>query len=288
MLNITVLAQGITTGILLGGVYALLGVGLQLVVGVAGIVNFAQASIMTLGMYLTYQIGTWLGINAYLMIILIFPIFFILGLLIQRFLITPVIEMPEYTSLMITMGLLLIIENGCLFVWGPDPVVFPVESLNKVLSILGVTISLQRLICLIAAAALAAAIFLFLQKTDLGLSIKAATQDKLGARVVGINLTRVYLVCFGISTLCAGVAGALIIPFLYATPYVGGVYLLKVFVVIVLGGMGSISGVIFSSFIVGIADSLGGIYFPGTSGDMAIFAVFIGILLLRPKGLLAR
>jgi len=282
------LLQSIVSGILMGGVYSLIAVGLTLIFGVMKIINFAHGSFMMLGMFTTYWVYVLLGIDPYLSLLLSIPSLFVLGLLIQRFLISYVLDAPEHNQLLLTLGISLFIENFALFLWTPNFRNLQVAYLTKATTVGGVMISLPKVFAFILAIILTALLYYFLKRTDLGKAIRAASEEKEGALTVGINMRRVYYLAFGIGTACVGAAGTLTAPFFYVNPHVGGIFVITAFVVVVLGGMGNFIGALVGGLIVGLAESVGAAFVPGQVKQFIIYFIFILILLFKPEGLLGR
>lgn len=276
--------QALLTGLLNGGIYALVSVGLTLIFGVMRIINFAHGSLMMLGMYATYWLFVLLGLDPYLSVIVSASALFLLGLVIEHVLVSPVLEAPEHDQLLLTLGLSLVLENLALFLWKPDPRTVTVPYLVAPM-IGGIMISSPRLIAFLVSLLLTAILYLFLKRTDLGKAIRALSQDREGALTVGIDIRRIYALAFGIGCACVGAAGSLVVPFYSVEPYVGGVFVITAFVVVVLGGMGSFGGALLAALIVGIAESVAAVFIPAAMKQFVIYSIFVIVLLLRPQGL---
>ena len=284
-MELRVLLQAIVSGLLTGGVYALIGVGLNLIFGVMKIINFAHGSLLMLGMYSTYWLFTFFGIDPYLSLAITVPLLFLIGVIIQKALINPIMEYPENNQLVLTMGIMLFLENLALFLWGPDFRTVKVSYVGTVLSLSVVRVNLLRFIAFAGGLLLALLLYLFLKKTDMGKAIRASSEEREGASVVGISVKRVHLISFGIGTACVGAAGTLMTPFFYLSPHVGHLFLLTAFMVVVMGGMGSFIGAIIGGFIIGLTESLGAVTLPGSVGQIIPFLLFVIILLFKPTGL---
>jgi branched-chain amino acid transport system permease protein len=287
-MKLSYLLQSLLDGLLIGGVYSLMAIGLTLIFGVMKIINFAHGSIIMLGMYLTYWAAVLLHVDPYVSILITIPILFIFGVCFQRFLIDPIIEAPEHNQLLLTLGASLILENLAVFFWSPDYRVMTTHYADINFYIGDVTISLVKLLAFGLAMLLAAILYLVLAKTDLGKAIRAASDEPSGALLVGINVRRICLISFGIGAALAGVSGAAITPFFPIYPYVGGLFVITAFVVVVLGGMGNLLGAFVGGLIIGLADSIGGILLPGAMKSIISFTIFILIILFRPGGLFGR
>ena len=212
-MDLRLLLQAIVSGLLAGGVYALIGVGLNLIFGVMKIINFAHGSLLMLGMYSSYWLFTFFKIDPYLSLMITVPLLFLIGVIIQKLLINPIIEYPENNQLVLTMGLMLFLENLALCLWGPDFRTVKVSYVGTVLSIFSVRINLLRFIASAGGLLLALFLYIFLKKTDMGKAIRASSEEREGALVVGISVKRIHLISFGIGTACVGAAGTLLTPF---------------------------------------------------------------------------
>ncbi len=286
MWNANFILQAVINGLLIGGVYSLVAVGLNLIFGVMRIVNFAHGALMMVGMYAAYWSVTLLSINPYTSLLIVIPVLFALGAVIQNFLINPIISAPEHNQLLLTLGVALFLENLALFLWSPDYRVMA-TSLSGVNYYIGdVSLSLVRVLAFGVAMLCSAILYLILARTDLGKAIRAASEEREGAVLMGINVRRIYFFSFGLGAACAGVAGATIAPFFPVYPHVGGLFVITAFVVVVLGGMGSFAGAFAGGLIIGVAESIGAIFLPGSMKALVSFAIFILILLFKPTGIL--
>lgn len=297
--NGVVLRQAIVTGFLIGGVFGLVAMGLTLIFGVLDIINFAHGALLTIGMYITFVLFDRFGIDPYLAILITVPVLFLLGAIIQRTIIHPARNAPAHNQLLLTLGLALFIENLMLVLFtatprsirldygrgltqvGPLAIDFPIR-------IAGTTITLTKLAAFIFAVVLTALLYLLLQRTTLGKAIRATAQNKEGARLVGISTDRISLVTFGLGVACVGAAAALVLPFLAVDPLVGNTFNITAFVIVVLGGMGSIPGALLGGLIIGLTQELGVVFAPSSTKLIGVFLVFILVLLLRPQGLLGK
>jgi len=286
--GIPLLLQAIVNGILMGGVYGLIAVGLTLIFGVMNIINFAHGAFMMLGMYATYWLYVLLGIDPYLSLLLTIPLLFIVGLLIERFLIAQVLDAPGHNQLLLTLGISLFIENFAICLWSPNFRTLEIPYLQKVVNMGDVMISIPKLIAFLSAIIFTALLYYFLKKTDMGKAIRAASEEKEGALTVGINLKKIYYLAFGIGAACVGAAGTVTAPFFYVNPHVGGIFVIVAFVVVVLGGMGNFIGAFFAGLIIGLAESVGAAFVPGQVKQFIIYFIFILVLLFKPEGLFGR
>lgn len=277
--------QSLFNGVLIGGVYSLIAIGLNLIFGVMKIINFAHGSLMMLGMYVCYWSVALLHINPYFAILIVIPLMFLVGVIIQKYLINAIITAPEHNQLLLTLGVSLFLENLALFLWTPDYRVLSTPFANINFYIGDISLSLVRLMAFGLAMLCTAVLYFVLTKTDLGKAIRAASEEPEGAVLMGINVRRIYWVSFGIGAACAGVSGAAIAPFFPVYPQVGGLFVITAFVVVVLGGMGSFFGAFVGGIIIGVADSVGAMFLPGSMKTIISFTIFILILLFKPNGL---
>lgn len=279
------LMQAIFSGLLNGGIYALVSVGLTLIFGVLGIINFAHGSLMMLGMYVSYWLFTLYGLDPYVSLVCSALVLFVIGVLLEKVLVSQVLEAPEHNQLLLTLGIALVIENLALFLWSPNPKTITVPYLDFAPMVGGVMISPPRVIAFLVSIVLTAMLYLFLHKTDLGKAIRAVSQEGEGALTVGINMPRMYALAFGIGCACVGAAGTLVAPFYTIEPYVGSVFVITAFVVVVLGGMGNYFGALLAGLIVGLAESVAAVYIPSAMKQIVIYSIFVVVLLFRPQGL---
>ena len=285
-MNSELILQGIASGLLIGGVYALVAIGLTLVYGVLNIINFAHGALLVVGMYASYFLFTYLGIDPYLSTLVVIPLLFIIGALSQKIVINPLMDSPPHICVFVTIGLGYFLENFLSFVWSPEYRNVQVSYANLILSIYNVTISVTRLVTFGFAILLNLALYLFLKKTDTGKAIRACAQEKEAAVLMGIDTKRIYVITYGIGAACAGAAGAFILPFFYMGPYVGHTFLLIGFIVVVFGSMGNFWGAFLAGLIIGLAESLGEIILPSAMKEVVSLSLFIIILFFRPAGLM--
>jgi branched-chain amino acid transport system permease protein len=286
--SLSLLLQAIVTGILMGGLYSLMAIGLTMIFGVMKIINFAHGDLMMLGMFVTYWLFVLLGLDPYLSLVFSIPILFIMGVVIERFLIEKVLDAPEHNQLLVTLGIAMVVQNLALFFWSPNFRVMEIGYLRKAFVMGSLVISLPKIIAFLFAVVLAVVLYYFLKKTDLGKAIRAASEEKEGALTVGINLKQIYYLAFGIGTACVGAAGTVAAPFFYVSPTVGGIFVITAFVVVVLGGMGSFIGALVGGLIIGLVESLAAAFIPGQLKQFTVYFIFILVLLFKPAGLFGR
>jgi branched-chain amino acid transport system permease protein len=287
-MTLSFVVGSLLNGVLIGGVYSLMAIGLTLIFGVMRVVNFAQGSLIMLGMYTSYWVVMLLRIDPYLSMLVSLVVLFIIGVIFQRFLINPILNAPEHNQLLLTLGVSLFMENLAVFLWSPDYRVLKTSYASVNFYMGDVSISLVRVLAFASAVILAGILYLMLARTDLGKAIRAASEEPNGALLMGINVRRIYMITFGIGAACAGVSGAAIAPFIPVYPYAGWLFVITAFVVVVLGGMGNILGAFVGGLIIGVADSVGAMFLPGAMKSIISFTIFILILLFKPTGLFGR
>jgi branched-chain amino acid transport system permease protein len=274
----------IAIGLLLGGIYSLVAVGLNLIFGVVRIVNFAQGEFVMLGMYGTFAAQVALGFDPYIAPVVVVPVLFLLGCAVYWLLLRPLQGEPMM-QVFATFGLLMALENIVLAV--TRGVGYSVNSaLSEIsLKIGPLQIGLTRVIVLSAATAVAIALGWYLKTSLPGKAIRAIAQDRRAARLMGINVDRMYMISFGIGTALAGLAGCLLAPLYTMSPQIGANFIMPAFAVVVLGGLGSVAGAYAGGFIVGLTEAIAGFYLDPALKQAVLFMVFIIVLLVRPQGL---
>jgi branched-chain amino acid transport system permease protein len=277
------LLQGAVSGVLLGGVYGLVASGLSLIFGVLRIINFAHGAVMMLSMYATYWLFTLVGVDPYLSILFTGPLFFVLGIVVQRVVIEPNRFAAEHNQLLLTLGLALFLENLALVLWQGDYRTVRPAYANLSFVIGEALVEVPRLVACGGAVIMALGLYALLRTTDVGKAIRALAEEPEGA--MGIDVGRIRAVAFGIGCASVAIAGALVTPFFYVAPDVGEAFNIMAFVVVVLGGMGNFVGALLGGFIVGLAESLGATLLPGSLKLLVVFAIFVLVLLFRPAGL---
>ena len=274
-------------GILLGGIYGLVSIGLNLIFGVVRIVNFAQGELVMFGMYGSYYGYAFLGLNPYLSVLVVAPLVGLLGMAIQRLVIQPLRDEPNM-QIFATFGLLIMFQNIMLALSRGEAFSIGGQVGAEVLTVGDLKISVVRLVTLVATTLITIGLHLFLSRTMAGKAIRAVTQDKRAARVMGINVERTFLITFGIGAALAGMAGALLTPIYSITPAVGGNFILAAFAVVVLGGLGSVGGAYIGGLIVGVVEAFAGYYIDPALKNAIWFIIFLIVLIVRPSGLLGQ
>ena len=274
----------LVVGILLGGIYGLVSIGLNLIFGVIRVVNFAHGELVMLGMYGAYLAYSLLGIDPYVSILLVVPALFLFGLIVQRLIIEP-LQSESMMQMFATFALLTILQNVVLAITRGEGHNVPTRVGSMGLELGDIRLAATRLIILLAVTVIAVLLHLFLQRTLIGKSIRAVTQDRQAARLMGINVERTFMVTFGIGAALAGLAGALMAPIYTLSPGIGGNFILAAFAVVVLGGLGSVAGAYFGGMIVGVVEAFAGYYIDPELKQAIWFLIFLAVLVVRPNGL---
>jgi branched-chain amino acid transport system permease protein len=284
-----VFLQVLANGVMLGGLFAIVSVGLTLIFGIVKVVNFAHGEFLMVGMYLTYLAVTGLGLHPFSAVILVVPVLFLLGVLTQRFLIQPLLAAGDHhIQIFATVGLSTVLINFALLVFGADIANTPPSGLRQPLEIGPVRVLLGQVVILGAAIVLVTGLQMFLAHTRTGRAIRAVAQNRAAAELMGIDVNRIYALTFGIGAACVGVAAVLIAPLYPTSPNSGTYFVLIAFVVVVLGGLGSIRGAFVGAILIGLIDSVTGFYVGADMREVAVFGVFLAILILKPSGLFGR
>jgi len=282
------LPQNLVSGLLLGGMYALIGAGLALVYGVMDIVNMAHGAFLMVGMYTTYLLVTHLGIDPYVGILITAPVLFLMGMLIQRLVIHRVATASHMNQILLTVGLSMVLVNTAQLLFTADYRQVRTSYAETVIRIGGVAMNLAYIISFAVAVAITVALYWYLMKSEFGRALRATAQDLHAAQLMGIDVQRVQMTAFGLGMALAGAAGALLTPVYYLYPTVGENFGLKAFTMVVLGGMGSVVGAALGGVTLALAESMGQIFVGHELKDAIGFIVFVLVLLLRPQGLFGR
>jgi branched-chain amino acid transport system permease protein len=283
--NQTVFAQAVVSGLLIGGVYSLVAMGLSLVFGVLDIINFAHGALMTIGIYASYLLFDNYGIDPYVSLLVTIPLLFVVGVGIQRFAINPVMDAPVHNqALVLFTGTPRSIELA----YARNEFDLGLFTLDFPIKVFGAVITLPKLIAFVVALVLAGVLYMLIHRTQLGAAIRASAQEPEGAEMVGIDVRRIYTITFGIGAACVGAAGALVMPFLFVSPHAGATFNIIAFIVVVLGGMGSIPGALVGGLVIGLTQEMTQLLVSGSSKLLGVFVVFLAVLLFRPQGLFGK
>jgi len=284
-MNAEILMAALVNGVLTGGVYALVALGLTLIYGVLHIVNFAHGSLLMVGMFAAYMMATKFGIDPYLGLPLVAAFMGALGWLLYRFVIGPVSRGEDRAILLATLGLAVVLDNLALVLFTGDTRQLETDLTFTMAEVGPLLLSVPRLISFSVSLALAVLLWAFMALTDTGRAIRAVAKEPEGAKLMGIRPERIFALAYAIGIACLGAAACLLLPSFYVSPYVGNVFVLVAFTIVVLGGMGSFPGAMIGGLLIGVTESIGGLYLGESLGPIGISAVFIAVLLLRPTGL---
>ncbi|MBW2121720.1 MAG: branched-chain amino acid ABC transporter permease [Deltaproteobacteria bacterium] len=284
----TLIGQALVNGILLGGIYAAFSAGFSLIFGVMGVVNLAHGELVMVGAFITYWIFYLFGFDPFLTIPVSFAVLFALGYLLQRFIINRVIEEPPIMSYLVTFGIHLVIANVALLWWTADfrTVTSSYSGIN--FSVAGLVVPCGRLATFGIALVMVGLLYCLVHKTDMGLAIQATAQDKQMARLVGIDVARVYAMTFGLGAGITGLSGSLVSTYFVIFPFMGMEYTLIAFCVVVLGGMGYIPGALIGGMILGVLQSFTATFLSAGLSMALTFVVLFAALVVRPAGIVGR
>jgi branched-chain amino acid transport system permease protein len=283
---IETILQVAASGLLMGCAYALVALGFTIVFGVMHVVNFAHGHITMAAMFVSYCLARYLGFDPYPSALLIFPIFLVVGALLYRVVVAPMITATPAAQMLTTLGLLIIIENSANLIFGGD--LRGVRSIfgESSLHIDGIVLPWSRLVTAAGSLAVILGVWAFLRFTRFGTEIRAAASNQLGATLVGIPISRVFLRAFALATATAAFAGAMVVPFYLVSPFVGYDFMLKAFVISIIGGLGSLPGAVLAGLMIGVVEALGGFFLTASYATALVFAILMLVLLVRPSGLM--
>jgi branched-chain amino acid transport system permease protein len=284
-LDLTIIGAAFINGILMGGIYTLVASGLTLIYGVLHIINFAHGSLLMVAMFGVFYLVTKLGMDPYLSLIVTMPAMFALGYVMYRYLIGKLSYGKDENILLITLGLSIVIENLALMFFSGDSRTISMSYSDKMFEVGPLLVGLPKVISFVAAMIMCGILGLFMSRTDTGRAIRAVAKERMGARLVGIDVDKVFAISFGLGMATLGAAASLLMPIFYVSPTTGHVFVMVAFTVVVLGGMGSFLGAVVGGLIVGLTESFGGLYLGESLGQIGISLIFILILLFRPSGL---
>lgn len=285
-MDLALALQLVIQGILTGGLYGLIAMGLSLIFGVMGVINFAHGPMMVIGMYVSYWLFILLGLDPYLSLILVGGVLFVLGYLVQAGIVNRILDFPEAMQVVPLVSLGLVLENMALLFWGPNHRAANLDIALESFTIGSASVDVARLIACGVAILITIGLFTFLRHTDLGKSIRAAADNRTGAVLVGIKVDRINNIAFGLGAATTGAAGALMLPLMSVTPHLGHDFTLIAFVVVILGGMGNLVGAMVGGLVLGLAESLSALWLPATLKHVVSFSLLVLIMLVRPQGIL--
>jgi len=281
-------ANVVVAGVLTGLVYGLMALGLSVIFGVVRVVNFAHGEMMTIAMYSAVLIFGSLKLDPFLVLLPVAAAFFVFGYVLQTGLINPFITRPEHTQFMLLIALAIIMTNALLMLFGPEARSVQVDYQLESFELGGVLLDKVRLYAASVAVVAAASLFAFFRFTLTGKSIRACADNHLGARVVGLNVKRLYGLTFGLGAACVAVAGCAMVLLVDVTPSLGPYYTLLAFVIVIVGGLGSMTGALLGGVLIGVSEALAGLLIAPSAKSMFSFGLLILVLLLRPQGLLGK
>jgi len=279
--------QQVFNGIMFGSTYAIVALGLTLVMGILNIPNFAHGHLYMLGGYITYFFVSNIGVGYWPALLLSVIVLGLIGAVMERIVYRPLSDGPHINAFIAAIGALLFLESLALVVWGPQGLRIP-NPHPQIYNVMGITVGLQRLIVIAGAAALIVLLHLFLKKTLMGTTIEAVAQNREGAMLNGINVNRVSAITFFISSATAAVAASFLSPIFMLSPAMGAILGMKAFIIVILGGMGSIPGAILGGYILGLIEALGGGYISAEYKDVFAFGALIVILSIKPTGIFGK
>jgi branched-chain amino acid transport system permease protein len=282
-----VFLQTLVAGVLKGGLYALIGLGMTLIMGVMGIINLAHGQMMMVAMYVTYVLFHYLGLDPYITLAVSVPFLFGMGMLIQRYLLNPLMKvdsiLPENQVLM-TVGIGMVLTEVVRFIFTSNYLSVRTSYSSAAVMVGGISFSVPLVIAFILACLLTVGLFWFLIKTDLGRSIRAVSQDGEAAQLMGIDAERIKIITMGIGAGLVAAAGTLLLPLYYLFPDIGGPFTRRAFVITILGGLGSTVGAIFGGVTLGLAEAFGATYMGMEWEEMIGMVIFLLVLLFLPGG----
>jgi branched-chain amino acid transport system permease protein len=283
-----IVLAALLNGLTQGAVYALVALGLTLIYGVLHIINFAHGALLMAALYGVFFLNALLGVEPYAALPVMVAAMFAVGYALQRFVIGRAAHGRDENILLVTLGLAIVLENAALAAFKSDTRTIETATTFSTVKIAGAMIAVPKAVAFFGALAVAGLLFALVTRTDLGRAIRAVAKEPQGARLVGIDVEHVLAMSFGIGLACLGAAACFLLPAYYVNPQVGNGFVLIAFTIVVLGGMGSFPGALAGGFIVGVIESLGGLWLGESLGQIGIFLVFIAILLFRPRGLFGR
>jgi branched-chain amino acid transport system permease protein len=282
----TTFLQVILDGLMSGMLYALVAVGLGIIFGVMDVINFAHGEFLMVAMYVSYWLGFILHVDPLISVVAAGAFVFVVAALTYRLIIKHTIGKSAMSALLATFGLSMVLKNVCLNRFSPNFRLLSDTWLGgKTLSLYGLIVPLPQLITGLIALGVVGCVYLLMRNTRLGWAIQATAMDKDAAELMGINTERIYLLVFGLGGACVGIAGGILPSYLAVHPEVGTLFGLIAFVCVAMGGFGSISGTLVAALLIGLVEALAGFYIAPVFKYVAVFGLYVVVVLLRPKGL---
>ena len=284
----TTFIQGLMTGILMGCVYAFFAIGFTLVLGVMKVVNFAHGTFVVMGMYLTIFVFMNYLWDPFLSLLVVIPSMFVFGIIIYYLVIRPIMQQPLSAHVIATIGLLIVIENVITLIFGSQYRTVTVPYTTSAIVIGSIRIGIARMLAAATSLFVIGLFYLLLHKTDFGRAVRACADDIEGAWGLGIDVHRTYLIAFGIGSVLAGISGAVVMPFAVASPGGGLDIVIKTFVIVIIGGMGSVGGALLGGLIIGVVEGIVSALWSPAIAIAAVFVILIIMLAMKPEGFLKR
>lgn len=280
--------QTLASGILIGLIYALVAIGLTMIFGVMDIVNFAHGEFLMLGMYSSFWLFSLYALDPLLTLPLTVLMLFAFGVLVYRVVIVRIINAPMLSQIFTTFGLMILLRGVAQFFWKPDVRSIENSAVSGTVKLLGVQLGKPQLVAGVGAIVVTGLIYFFLNKTRLGAALEATASDKEAARLMGIDSHKMFSLAWGIGAACAGAAGVLLSTFFPIFPDVGANFILLAFVVVNLGGFGSVTGAFWAGILVGVMEVMGGLLLGPQYKTAIVLVLFLGVLMFRPQGLMGK
>lgn len=285
--TVTIL-NALVSGLLTGLVYGLSALGLSVIFGVIRIVNFAHGELMVLGMFMALMLFRWFGLDPLMAVPVGAAVLFVIGYAMQHFVVRRVAYLPDHMQFLLLAGIAIMLVSGTLVAFGPDAQGVQLDYALDSFAFGNLIIDKVRLYAAIAAVIVASLLLLFFKFSSTGRAIRACADNYLGAKVVGLNVDRLYALTFGIGAACIGAAGCIILLLVQVHPYLAPAYTLLAFVVVIVGGMGSLFGALLGGILIGVSEEMASVVLQPSLKTAFSFGLLIVVLLLRPQGLLGR
>lgn len=283
-----ILFQTLASGVMIGLIYALVAIGLTMIFGVMDIVNFAHGEFLMLGMYSAFWMFSLYALDPLYTLPLTVLMLFAFGVLLYQFVIVRIINAPMLSQIFTTFGIMILLRGVAQFFWKPDFRSIENSLVSGTVKAFGVQVGQPQLVAGIGAIVITGLIYFFLNKTRLGAALEATASDKEAARLMGIDSHRMFALAWGVAAACAGAAGVLLSTFFPIFPDVGANFILLAFVVVNLGGFGSITGAFWAGILVGVIEVMGGLLLGPQYKTAVVLVLFLGVLMFRPQGLMGK
>jgi branched-chain amino acid transport system permease protein len=287
-MSLELVSNVLVAGLLTGLIYGLMALGLSVIFGVVRIVNFAHGEMMTCAMFVAVALFQQFHLDPFLSLVPVAALFFVLGYALQRGIVNPFVTRPEHTQFMLLVAVAIILVNGLLMAFGPDARNVQTDYQLDSFQVGPLLVDAARLYAAAAAVVCAALVFAFFRFTLIGRAIRACADNHLGALVVGLNVRHLYALSFGIGAACVAAAGCMMVLLVDVTALLGPSYTLMAFIIVIVGGLGSMAGALLGGVLIGVSEAAAGLIITPSAKSMFSFALLILVLLFRPQGLLGR